>query len=67
MDNKFDTLSDLIEKLKEKFKVSVFENVDLYTIRHADDKSVEKIQKNKDVLLKQVLQHTVQMVILQKS
>ena len=67
VDNKFDTLSDLIEKLKEKFKVSVFENVDLYTIRHADDKSVEKIQKNKDVLLKQVLQHTVQMVILQKS
>ena len=40
VDNKFDTLSDLIEKLKEKFKVSVFENVDLYTIRHADDKSV---------------------------
>ena len=67
VDNKFDSLSDLIEKLKEKFKVSVFENVDLYTIRHADDKSVEKIQKNKDVLLKQVLQHTVQMVILQKS
>lgn len=67
VDNKFDTLSDLIEKLKEKFKVSVFENVDLYTIRHADDKSVEKTQKNKDVLLKQVLQHTVQMVILQKS
>ena len=67
VDNKFDTLSDLIEKLKEKFKVSVFENVDLYTIRHADDKSVEKIQKNKDILLKQVLQHTVQMVILQKS
>lgn len=64
VDNKFDTLSDLVEKLKEKFKVSVFENVYLYTIRHADEASVQKIQENKEVLLKQVLQNTVQMVVL---
>lgn len=63
-DNKFDTLSDLVEKLKEKFKVSVYENVNLYTIRHATEKSIDEIEANKEVLLKQVLQDTVQIVVL---
>lgn len=64
VDNKFDTLSDLVEKLKEKFKVSVYENVNLYTIRHATEQSIDEIEKNKEVLLKQVLQNTVQIVVL---
>ncbi|GIJ93904.1 aspartokinase [Capnocytophaga stomatis] len=64
VDNKFDTLSDLLEKLKARFKVSVFENVDLYTVRHATEQSIKEIESNKEVLLKQVLQNTVQLVIL---
>lgn len=64
VDNKFDTLSDLVEKLKEKFKVSVYENVDLYTVRHATEQAIKDIEKNKEVLLKQVLQDTVQLVVL---
>ncbi len=64
VDNKFDTLSDLVEKLKEKFKVSVYENVNLYTIRHATEQSIDEIEKNKEVLLKQVLQNTIQIVVL---
>ncbi|MDO4782795.1 MAG: aspartate kinase [Capnocytophaga felis] len=64
VDNKFDTLSDLLEKLKARFKVSVFENVDLYTVRHATEQSIKEIESNKEVLLKQVLQNTVQLVVL---
>lgn len=64
VDNKFDTLTELLEKLKAKFKVSVFENVDLYTIRHATEQSIKEIESNKEVLLKQVLQNTVQLVVL---
>ena len=35
VDNKFDTLAELLEKLEERFKVSVTEKVTFYTIRHA--------------------------------
>lgn len=64
VDNKFDTLAGLVEKLEEKFKVSVYENTDLYTIRHATEESIKEIEANKQVLLKQVLQNTVQIVVI---
>ena len=57
IENKFDTLPLLLEKLEERFKVSVIENVILYTIRHA---TLEAI---KEVLLKQVTSDTVQIVV----
>ncbi|MDO4228351.1 MAG: aspartate kinase [Capnocytophaga sp.] len=64
VDNKFDTLAGLVEKLQEKFKVSVYENADLYTVRHATEQSIKELEKNKHVLLKQVLQDTVQIVVI---
>lgn len=62
VDNKFDTLSELIQKLEEKFNVSVYENVNLHTIRHASQEAINDIENQKQVLLKQVLQNTVQIV-----
>lgn len=64
VDNKFDTLSDLLEKLEGKFKVSVCQNAKLYTIRHATDASIKAIEQDKEVLLKQVLGDTVQLVVV---
>ena len=63
VDNKFDTLTELLEKLEERFKVSVSENVTLYTIRHATEEAIKEVEMNKEVLLKQVASDTVQIIV----
>lgn len=63
VDNKFNRLEDLILHLKGKFKVDVITGVSLYTIRHFTARTLENFQKDKDVLLKQVTENTVQLVV----
>ena len=63
IENKFDTLPLLLEKLEERFKVSVIENVILYTILHATLEAIKEVEANKEVLLKQVTSDTVQIVV----
>ena len=63
VENKFDTLPELLEKLEERFKVSVTEGVTLYTIRHATESAINEVAAGKNVLLKQVSSDTVQMII----
>ena len=63
IENKFDTLPELLEKLEERFKVSVTEGVTLYTIRHATEAAINEVAAGKNVLLKQVSSDTVQMII----
>ena len=63
VDNKFDTLSELLEKLTQRFKVSVTEGVTLYTIRHATPQAIDEVEAGKELLLKQVAQSTVQIVV----
>jgi len=61
-DNVYGNLEELLHHLKAKFKVVCHEKVSLYTIRHFDDDSIEELEKNKTVLLKQILGETVQIV-----
>ncbi len=63
VENKFDTLPELLERLEERFKVSVTEGVTLYTIRHATEAAINEVAAGKNVLLKQVSSDTVQMII----
>ena len=63
VENKFDTLPELLERLEERFKVSVTEGVTLYTIRHATEAAIAEVAAGKNVLLKQVSSDTVQMII----
>ena len=63
VENEFDTLPELLEKLEERFKVSVTEGVTLYTIRHATEAAINEVAAGKNVLLKQVSSDTVQMII----
>ena len=63
IDNKFKNADKLIELLKAKFKVKYDKGVTLLTIRHYDEKTLKEMTKNKDVLLKQFTQQTVQFVI----
>jgi len=62
VDNNYNNLEALLQQLKAKFKVSFHENVSLYTIRHYDQKSIEALELNKTILLKQLYQKTIQIV-----
>lgn len=67
VDDKFNTLEELVSRLRENYKVEYYENVSLYTIRHATGAAVRQIEAGKKVLLRQSRkfsgQHTVQLVV----
>ncbi|WP_430614515.1 aspartate kinase [Flavobacterium sp. JP2137] len=56
----FEVLRSILSK---QFKVSYNEGVSLYTIRHFEEQSAERILQDKTLLLKQVNRETIQMVI----
>ncbi len=62
VDNNYNNLEKLLQHLKAKFKVTYHENVSLYTIRHYDEKSIQILEQNKSVLMKQLYLDTVQIV-----
>jgi aspartate kinase len=62
VDNAYDNLERLLQHLKAKFKVTSYNNVDLYTVRHYDEMAIEQIEEGKNVLLKQLTPNTVQIV-----
>ncbi len=61
--DKFGNLDTLLTKLREKFSVKWNENVTLYTVRHFDPTEIKALRENKQILLKQETQETVQLVI----
>jgi len=63
VDNKFNNVDKLIGELKAKFKVTYNKGVSLFTIRHFNDAAIQRIEKDKSVLLKQVTRETVQLVV----
>lgn len=62
IENNYDHLEPLILQLKAKYDVRVFENVELFTIRHYTIDAIDEIQKNKTVLMKQITPETVQII-----
>ncbi len=63
LDNKFGGLKEILSVLQKKFKVSCQEGVALYTIRHFDENSVEKILNGYTVLVEQRGKETIQLVV----
>lgn len=63
IDTKFNHLPELIKHLKRKFKVTVAQDVSLYTIRHFTPSILKHFEKDKKVLLKQVTEVTAQLVV----
>lgn len=61
-ENNYNNLDKLLQQLKAKFKVTCHENVSLYTIRHYNQAAITAMEKNKSILLKQILGETVQIV-----
>lgn len=63
LDNKFGRLKEILSVLKKKFKVTCHEDVSLYTIRHFDETSVEKILNGYSILVEQRGKETIQLVV----
>lgn len=61
-ENTYNNLERLLQHLKAKFKVTVHENVSLYTVRHYNEQAISSVEKDKGVILKQLTQETVQIV-----
>ena len=62
LNDKYDQIDNLIKNLQEKFKIEVFKNTSLYTIRHFDEKSIEVVSKGKKLLLEQRTEKTVKLI-----
>lgn len=62
LEDKFGNFNDLKNILSKKFKISYNENVSLYTIRHFDEKAAKTVEKDKNVLVKQISRETMQIV-----
>lgn len=62
VDNIYDNLPMLLQHLKAKFKVTCYEKVNLYTIRHYNSDAIKQLEADKTVLLKQLTPETVQIV-----
>ncbi|MBX2828174.1 MAG: aspartate kinase [Flavobacteriaceae bacterium] len=63
VDNKYNNLEGLLTKLREKFKVTCYYGVTLYTIRHSKPVEIKSLTEEKEVLLKQESAETVQVVV----
>ncbi len=58
--NKFDAL---IQRLQVKYKVLYNKNLTLYTVRHFTKNAIQEIEKDKEVLIKQLSRETAQIVV----
>ena len=62
IEDKFNNFNELKNTLSKKFKVTYNDNVSLYTIRHFTEKAVQMVEKDKDVLVKQMSRETMQII-----
>jgi aspartate kinase len=62
VDNNEDKIPLLIKKLQENFKVKYNENCELVTIRHYDQKTLDLVVENKEILVEQKSRFTARMI-----
>ena len=63
IEDNFNTFHQLNQKLKLNYLCLYNKDVSLFTIRHFTDDSIKTIEKNKEVLIKQMSRETVQIVV----
>ncbi len=62
IEDKYGNFNALKTSLSKKFLISFNENVSLYTVRHFNEEAAQIVEKNKNVLLKQISRETLQVV-----
>jgi aspartate kinase len=65
IDDKFNTFDAFYNEIKTVFKVDFQKHVDLFTVRHFNDKTFDEINKKGKSLLTQINKETVQIVVKQ--
>jgi len=63
IEDNFNNLKPLLEKLKSKYKVLYNKNLSLYTIRHFTKDSINKIEEDREIILKQLSRETAQIIV----
>tara|TARA_R110002073_G_scaffold89852_1_gene212398 strand:+ start:21127 stop:22380 length:1254 start_codon:yes stop_codon:yes gene_type:complete len=63
VDNKFNQFDTFHQQLESSYKVECVKNVDLYTVRHFTDESLNQIYKEGNPLLTQINKETAQILI----
>jgi aspartate kinase len=63
IDDKFGNFDAFYNELKKEFKIDVQKGVDLYTVRHFDEKAIKLIEEKGESLLTQVNKETSQIVV----
>ncbi len=56
-------IPELLNTLKKKFNVSYHRNLELVTIRHYDQSTIDRVTENKTILVEQKNRYTVRMVM----
>ena len=62
IEDNYGNLDRFVLHLKAKYNVQTKKKTTLYTIRHYTERSIKKLEKNKEVLLKQITPEIVQLV-----
>lgn len=63
VDSKPDRIPDLLERLRAHFRVTYNEALELVTIRHYDQSTIDRVLPGKKLLLEQKSRSTVQLVV----
>ena len=63
MEDKFNNFEAFLSQIVPKYNVTFVNNVALYTIRHANAKAIDLVEKKGAVLLKQSTKGTVQLIM----
>ena len=63
LEDKFNNVELFDTELKQNFNTEIHKNVSLFTIRNANLGNLEKLYKDKNILLEQISKTTIQMVI----
>ena len=63
VDDDVQKLPALIQDLKKEYQVLYNDGLSLYTIRHYDEDSIQKVLNGKELILEQKSRHTVQLVV----
>jgi aspartate kinase len=63
VEDKYDNIDNVVQELDTHYKVSFVTGVTLYTIRHYEGDAIAFIESEKEVLLRQRTQETLQLVV----
>jgi len=63
IEDNFNNFKRLLAKLRPSYKVEYSEDLSLYTIRHFNEEVIDRLESNREILLKQRSQETVQLVV----